>query len=71
MQYQVYNNGYVYPQVNYQQYNVQQNNMQQPRNVYAPDSFNPYTNQEVKPKYCSNCGTPIIGKYCSNCGKEV
>lgn len=59
MQYQMYNNGYIYPQY------------QQPQNNYAPDSFNPYNNQEIKTKYCSNCGAPIIGKYCSNCGKEV
>lgn len=32
---------------------------------------NKKTTDEMKPKFCSNCGTPVNGKFCSNCGKPT
>ena len=26
---------------------------------------------EAKPKFCTNCGTPVTGNFCSNCGTKV
>ncbi len=40
-------------------------------NTEASPSVEAPENQEVKPKFCSNCGNPVTGNFCSNCGTKV
>ena len=48
----------------YQQSTAQQSGAQSESNSAT-------TQQEVKPKFCSNCGNPVTGNFCSNCGTKV
>lgn len=42
-------------------------NNETPKETTTPET----TTETPKPKFCTNCGTPVTGKFCSNCGVEI